>query len=123
MRDSSQGQESFHQVGPLDSPHQILGTVLAETGVLGFIPFVASQVFLVIAFWRLKKLKPRGGAMVWPFFLSILIIYYGMGMEETIHQYSDSNLSFIFAVACLYKYGRTEPPTAQPLAPGETGAA
>jgi hypothetical protein len=114
---------SFGGIGAADSPHNILGTVLTESGVLGLIPFVASQIFLVIAFLRLRRLTPRGGAIVWPFFLSIFIIYWVMGMDSTTFQYSDLNLSFIFTVACLYKYGLTESPTPQALALGETGAA
>ena len=113
---------SFGGIGAADSPHNVIGSVLTETGVLGLIPFVASQIFLVIAFLRLRRLKPCG-AIVWPFFLSIFIIYWVMGMDSTTFQYSDLNLSFIFAVACLYKYGLTESPTAQALALRERGAA
>ena len=113
---------SFGGIGAADSPHNVIGSVVTETGVLGLIPFVASQIFLVIAFLRLRRLKPCG-AIVWPFFLSIFIIYWVMGMDSTTFQYSDLNLSFIFAVACLYKYGLTESPTAQALALRERGAA
>jgi O-antigen ligase len=114
---------SFEGIGAADTPHNVLGSVLTETGVLGLIPFVASQIFLVMAFLRLRRLKPPRGAIVWPFFLSIFIIYWVMGMDSTTFQYSDLNLSFIFTVACLYKYGITESPTAQALALRETGAA
>jgi O-antigen ligase len=114
---------SFEGIGAADSPHNVLGSVLAETGMLGLIPFVASQVFLVIAFLRLRRVIPRGGAMVWQFFLSIFIIYWVMGMDSTTFQSSDLNLSFIFTVACLYKYGLDESPTAQALARQGTSAA
>ncbi len=101
---------SFRGVEPVGSPHNNLGSVLAETGLLGCIPFVASQVFLVAAFLRPKRLNRRGAEMVWPFFLSIFVTYWVMGMDISAYQSSDLNLSFIFTVACLYKYALTSAP-------------
>ena len=111
----------FGNEPPLDVPHNNLGWVAVETGIVGMIPFVASQVLLVVAFRRLSRRGDRGRT-AWRFFLYIFLAYWLTGFTETAAEYGELNMWFIFAVALLYRYGigesRTEVAALVP-APGD----
>jgi O-antigen ligase len=99
---------SYYQgVESLDFPHSNLGAILAETGTLGFLPYILSQVFLFGAFWKLRKLGTPAGKLVWRFFLYIFLSYWITGLALTSGYYSDLNLWFLFCLAIIYKFGIT----------------
>ncbi len=96
----------YRDVESVDYPHNNLGAVLSETGILGFVPFVLSQLLLVRAFRRLcggrKELFP-----VWITFLFIFLAYWVNGMSLESAYFSDLNLYYMCALAILFKYGMT----------------
>lgn len=89
--------------GPVDAPHSNLAQIVAETGVLGAIPYLASQCLLVAAFWKLRK-QYRNGPQVWLCFLQVFLTYWITGLSLSSGYASDLNLWFIFTVAFLYKF-------------------
>jgi O-antigen ligase len=97
---SYQGNES------VDSPHSNLGAVLAENGLLGFLPFIASQVFLVGAFWKLRG-RFDNSDQVWKTFVLIYMSYWINGSTLTLLYTGDLNIWYMFVLAVLYKFGIT----------------
>ncbi|HKW17143.1 MAG TPA: O-antigen ligase family protein [Terriglobales bacterium] len=93
----------------LDYPHNNLGAVLAETGILGLLPFVASQVFLFSAFRKICHLGTQESKLVWKTFLFIFLAFWINGMALTIVYFQDSNLWYMFVLAVLYKFASTVP--------------
>lgn len=109
----------YDNVRSVDSPHNTLGGILAETGILGFIPYVTAQVTLFLAFWRLRKQPTRNAQLAWTYFLYIFLGYWINGMTLASGYSSALNLWFIFSIAVLYKCSITERTTsAEPI---ETG--
>lgn len=103
-------QATYFQSGEaLDSPHNNLGAVLAETGLTGFLPFVASQVLFVSAFWKLRQANSRDSKLVWKMFLFLFLVYWINGMALTIAYFEDLNLWYMFVMAALYKFAITSP--------------
>jgi len=98
----------YEGVQSVDTPHNTLGGILAETGVLGFIPYVTAQVTLFLAFWRLRKQPKRNAQLAWTYFLCIFLGYWINSMTLQSGYNSDLNLWFIFSIAILYKYSMTE---------------
>ena len=98
----------YNGVQSVDSPHNNLGGILAETGILGFIPYVTAQTTLFLAFWRLRKQPKRNARLAWIYFLYIFLSYWISGMSLLSGYGSELNLWFIFAVAILYKYSITD---------------
>jgi len=94
----------YEDVESVDYPHNNLSAVLSETGIFGLVPFVLSQVLLVLAFRRLcagrKELLP-----VWTTFLFIFLGYWVNGMSLEAGYFSDLNLYYMCALAILFKYG------------------
>lgn len=100
----------YSDVESVDYPHNNLSAVLAETGMLGFLPFVLSQLLLVLAFRRLCS--GRGELLVvWATFLFIFLAYWVNGMSLESGYFSDLNLYYMCALAILFKYGITAPNT------------
>jgi O-antigen ligase len=96
----------------VDSPHSNLGAVLAETGVFGFLPFAASQVFLIVAFWRITRIRSDTSTLVWKTFLFVFIGWWVNGLALTVMYASDSNMWYMFVLAFLYKFAlRLGPPS------------
>jgi hypothetical protein len=93
----------------LDSPHNNLGAVLAETGLTGLFPFVASQVLFMAAFWKLRQRDSRDSKLVWKMFLFLFLVYWINGMALTIAYFEDLNLWYMFVMAVLYKFAITSP--------------
>jgi O-Antigen ligase len=91
----------------LDYPHNNLGAVLAETGITGFLPFLASQVLLLSAFWKLRRIKSNDSKLVWRTFLLIFVSFWINGMALTIVYFQDLNLWYMFVLAVLYKFATT----------------
>ena len=102
LRDSS----TYLDVGAIDSPHNNLGAVLAETGLLGFIPYFLSQILLLRAFWKMRTADTQDTRLVWRMFLYVFISYWITGLSLTSGYYLDVNIWFIFVLCCMYKYGQ-----------------
>jgi O-antigen ligase len=95
----------------LDYPHNNLGAVLAETGILGFLPFVASQVFLFSAFRKVRRVNSNDSKLAWRTFLFIFLSFWINGMALTIIYFQDLNLWYMFVLAVMYKFEVTSPET------------
>ena len=50
----------WNGIESMNYPHNALMTVLSEEGTIGFLFYVAAQVFLVRAMWRIRKAFPAG---------------------------------------------------------------
>lgn len=94
----------FNGIEALDYPHSNLSAVLAETGLLGFVPFSLSQVLLVSAFLQLRRQGTPAAGLAWKYFLWVFLAYWISGLSLTSGYYSDLNLWFVFVIALLYKY-------------------
>lgn len=108
-KSESRYQADLDNAPPLNYPHNNLGWLTAETGLVGIIPFLLSQVLLVAAFRRLAK-RGAHGHSAWRFFVFIFLSYWITGMSETAAEYGELNMWFVFAVALLYLYGTSENP-------------
>jgi O-antigen ligase len=104
----SQSVGTFQGYESVDSPHNNLGAILAETGLMGFVPYVAAQVLLIMAFRKLRTLKTHQCRTVWIFFLYVFLGYWISGLSLTAGYYSDLNLWYMFVLMVLYKYAITE---------------
>jgi hypothetical protein len=104
------GTPSFEDVEAIDSPHNNLGAILAETGLLAFIPFVASQVLFALSFWRLRQRGEADARVVWRFFLYLFLIYWINGLNVSTIYSSDLNLWYLFTTAAIYRYSTTRDP-------------
>jgi O-antigen ligase len=93
----------------LDYPHNNLGAALAETGLTGFLPFVASQLLLAYAFWKLCEISTNDLKVVWKVFVFLFLGYWINGLALTTAHYGDLNLWYMFVLAVLYKFGMTSP--------------
>lgn len=98
-------EASFAGVAAVYAPHNLLGSLLAETGLVGTVPFVAAQVLLVAVFWRVRDSRAGRLADMWLYFLAIFAAYWVLNMDFGIGYYSDLNLWFVFALSVIYRYG------------------
>jgi hypothetical protein len=105
---SAAARLSYDSTPALDYPHSNVGAVLAETGLVGFVPFAMSQVLLVMAFWKLRRSALPGRKLSWIFFGYVFLSYWISGLALTSGYYSDLNLWYIFCLAVIYKYGITD---------------
>ena len=94
----------FDDVQSVDYPHNNLGAVLAETGLTGFIPYVVSQVLLVIAFCRIYRGGLPESKLIWTCFLYMFLGYWVNGMSLTSGYYSDLNLWYLLVISIMVKY-------------------
>lgn len=92
----------------VDYPHNNLGAILAETGLTGFVPFVASQVFFFAAFWKLSRDNSADSKLAWKAFLFIFLCYWINGMSLTIAYFEDLNLWYMLVLAVVYKFALTK---------------
>jgi O-antigen ligase len=99
--------ESYEGVPSLDSPHNNLTQVLAETGLLGFVPYVLSQLFLFRTMWQSGS-SSGSGHLVRKCCIYLFLSYWITGLTES-SGYSPLNLIYLFIAAVAYKYGATEP--------------
>jgi len=91
----------------VDSPHSSLGGILAETGLIGTLPFVLSQVTLVYAFLKLRQVGSRDSKQARRVSLYILLCYWVNGLTLTIIYSPDLNIWYLFVLAVLYKFAIT----------------
>lgn len=100
---------SYKGVVSVDTQHNNLSAVLSETGLIGFVPFVISQILFVACFWRLRHKKSGRSELVWRSFLFIFMVYWVNGMSLSSGYSADLNLWYMFVLAVLYKFGMTAP--------------
>jgi O-antigen ligase len=89
----------WNGIESMNYPHNALMTVLSETGLVGLAFYVAAQVFLVRAMWRLRQAYPPG----WLAFLYCLLIYVLTGLDYATVYFSDINLLYLFIFGVLYQ--------------------
>jgi len=103
---------TYNGVSSLDWPHDNLAQVLTETGMLGFLPYVLSQILLVRSMWKLRHLN-SSGILAWKYLFYLFLTYWITGLSES-SGYGSLNLWFMFVVGVIYKYVLTEPEAALP---------
>ena len=94
---------------PINFPHNNLAWLATETGLAGLVPFLLSQILLVVAFRHLAKRGERGRTS-WRYFVFIFLTSWIVGVTEQSAAFGELNMWFMFAVALLYRYGCGEPP-------------
>lgn len=102
---------AYSNVRSVDWPHNNVGGILAETGLLGVIPYLTAQAMLFAMFWRMRRSSSESPRLAWTYFLYMFIGYWCLGMDESSGYISDLNLWFMFAVAVLYKYSIDQEPS------------
>jgi O-antigen ligase len=101
-----QGNE-YEGVEDVDFPHNNIAWIAAEMGVVGLVPYLISQVLLIVAFWRLRR-RGEAGERAWKYFVFVFLGYWIPGLSWTSAQSGDLNLWFMFALCLLYRYGAGE---------------
>ena len=104
---------SYDGVPAVDWPHSNLAAVLAETGILGFAPYMITHLLLLAAMWRLRTVS-NNGRLVWKFFVYMFLTYWITGLTETSGYDGFINLWYVFAITILYKYVLTEADSVKP---------
>jgi len=107
--EAAQSHESaaYKDADALDTPHNNFGAVLAETGLTGFFPFVASQILIVVAFWRIRRADSSESNLVWKTFLFLFMAFSINGLSLTIIYFGDANLWYMFVIGVIYKFAIT----------------
>jgi O-antigen ligase len=103
---------SYQGALSVDSPHNNLTQVLAETGILGFVPYLMASVLLLGALWQLRRSCDSGNS-AWRFGFYMFLTYWITGLTES-SGYSPLNLIYVFAITVCYKYVMTDPDQLQP---------
>jgi O-antigen ligase len=104
---------TYQGVYSVDSPHNNLTQVLAETGIVGFVPYVMIHILLLRAMWQLRRLS-CSGHLAWKYYIYLFLTYWITGLTES-SGYSPLNLLYMFSVAVAYKYVMTEADSMQPM--------
>jgi O-antigen ligase len=90
----------------MNAPHNSLSAVLAEEGGIGFVLYVAAQLFFVRAMYELRKINRLG----WRAFLYCTLVYTIFGLDVGIAYYSDLNLFYMFALGIILQIQLRMPP-------------
>jgi O-antigen ligase len=98
----------------MNVPHNDWGSVLTETGLLGFFGYLGSQIFLFLTARRIRLVAARGPA-VRCYLTSIILAYVMMGMNTAQGYYGELNIFYMFVVAVCLKYALTEPERFRPI--------
>jgi O-antigen ligase/polysaccharide polymerase Wzy-like membrane protein len=112
---------SYEGLSSLDRPHNNLTQILAETGILGFVPYVMTHLLLLGTMWQLRR-SSDSGSLVWKYYVYMFLTYWITGLSESSGYDSFLNLWYVFVTTVCFKYGLTEPDLTQPaevLVPGE----
>jgi hypothetical protein len=104
----SEQQSTFMDVASVDAPHNNLGAVMAETGMAGFVPYLAAQIFFMGAMIDLKRRLPKGHP-AFSFLLFLWLGYWLNGLALTAGYYSDLNMLWLFATMLVFRHAGTEP--------------
>src|SRR5262249_28741708 len=97
----------FRGANSVGWPHNNLAAVLAEIGIIGFVPYVLAQMFLFQAFWKLRKSQHPELILASTFFLYIFLAYWVNGSLLTSGFDFDLNFWYMFVIAVLYKFALT----------------
>jgi O-Antigen ligase len=89
----------WNGVDSMNVQHNVLMTVLSDQGVVGLCFYVAAQVFLIRAMWKIRKVYPPG----WLAFLYCLLVYILIGLDYATVYFSDINLFYMFILGILYQ--------------------
>ncbi len=108
----TQYRMSYEGVSSVDWPHSNLGQAIAETGILGFVPYVMMHILLFMAMWQLRR-SSASGSMVWRYFVYLFLAYWITGLTES-SGFEYMNIWYVFATAVCYKYGLTGPDSTRP---------
>jgi O-antigen ligase len=84
-------------------------------GVVGLLPYLLSQVLLIVAFRHLRSRGERG-ERAWRYFVYVFLGYWIPGLTWTSAQSGDLNIWFMFALCLLYRYGLGEVRDSEPPA-------
>jgi len=101
---------SYKGVYSVGSAHNTLGALLAETGILGVVPFIAAQFLLFRFFWRLRRSGTHDARLASNFLVYVFLAYWITGVSLTSGYYSDINMWYLFVLAVLCKFALTELP-------------
>jgi O-antigen ligase len=102
---------TYNGVESVDWPHDNLAQVLTETGILGFVPYVLSQILLLRCMWLFRRLN-HSGYLAWRYFVYLFLTYWITGLSES-SGYGPLNLWYMFVVAVIFKYVLTAPLSGQ----------
>ncbi len=105
---------SFGDTESVDTPHNNFAEVLVETGLLGFLPYMAAQIYLLLAFLKIRRQNTDAAKLVWRFFLFLFLGYSINGLSLASGFYADLNLPFVLVLMILCKYGTQPLPIPQP---------
>jgi len=91
----------FLGINSVDSPHNDFFSILVETGMLGFVPFMYAQYHL----WRAVKefWDPIAVPLHFRYLLFMLIIQWGHGMTFDTIYYGEINVWFVFVFCVIYR--------------------
>jgi hypothetical protein len=92
---------TFANYDAANAAHNTFGQILAETGVLGALPYLMAQVFFLLAGWRLLR-----ETFAWKYFLYIFLTYWISGMALSSGYFEDLNLFYVLAGATMLSLGR-----------------
>jgi O-antigen ligase len=98
---------SYDGVSSVGTPHNNLTEALAETGILGFVPYVMIQVLLSMAMWQLRR-SSSSGSLVWRYYIYVFLSFWITGLTEST-AFSPLTVWYVFVVAVFYKYAMTGP--------------
>ncbi|PYV17756.1 MAG: hypothetical protein DMG21_07305 [Acidobacteria bacterium] len=112
VSDDPRYEASYDGVSSVDWPHNNIATALTETGTLGFIPYMLTHVFLLVAFWRLGS-RSSAGSLVWKYSVYMFLTYWLTGMTESTG-FELLNAWYAFVLAVCYKFALTEPDPSLP---------
>jgi len=101
---------SYNGVYSVGAAHNTLGAILAETGILGVVSFIAAQFLLFRFCWRLRRSGTHDAILTSNFLVYVFLAYWITGVSLTSGYYSDINMWYLFVLAVLCKFGVTEPP-------------
>jgi O-antigen ligase len=95
---------AFAGVEAVETTHNFLAEVVVDTGLLGAIPFLISQILIFRLFHKLNTSAPVSGGLVYSYFIMIFAAFWVMNMDVGLGIYSDLTLWFAFALSILFKY-------------------
>ena len=90
---------TWNGIESMNYPHNAMMTVLSEEGIFGLVFYVAAQVFLFRAMWKLRHVYPPG----WLAFLYCQLLYVLTGLDYATVYFSDINLLYIFILGVIYQ--------------------
>jgi O-antigen ligase len=98
-------------------PHSSPGAALAETGLAGFVPYVAANLLMLAAFLEVRRRSAE--PWVGKYLLYLFLIFELNGLSMTLVYFPDVNMWFALAGASMYAYALSAPaPGPWPVAAG-----